>query len=94
VSFRCDDRRYCEFNDIIEAIAKLDADVTSVESSRSEMELLDAFRAFKHPSEVGPGIWDIHSTPRTIDRRNHQPAGESTSSLAQEANLGEPRLRT
>jgi 5-methyltetrahydropteroyltriglutamate--homocysteine methyltransferase len=52
---------YCEFNDIIEAIAELDADVISIESSRSEMELLKAFQAFKYPNDVGPGIWDIHS---------------------------------
>jgi 5-methyltetrahydropteroyltriglutamate--homocysteine methyltransferase len=52
---------YCEFNDIIQAIAELDADVISIESSRSEMELLEAFRTFKYPNEVGPGIWDIHS---------------------------------
>jgi 5-methyltetrahydropteroyltriglutamate--homocysteine methyltransferase len=52
---------YCEFNDIIEAIAELDADVISIESSRSEMELLEAFRTFKYPNDVGPGVWDIHS---------------------------------
>jgi len=52
---------YCEFNDIIQAIAELDADVISIESSRSEMELLQAFRTFRYPNEVGPGIWDIHS---------------------------------
>lgn len=52
---------YCEFNDIIQAIAELDADVISIESSRSEMELLEAFHTFKYPNEVGPGIWDIHS---------------------------------
>lgn len=52
---------YCEFNDIIEAIAELDADVISIESSRSEMELLEAFRTFKYPNEVGPGLYDIHS---------------------------------
>jgi 5-methyltetrahydropteroyltriglutamate--homocysteine methyltransferase len=52
---------YCEFNEIIEAIAELDADVISIESSRSEMELLEAFRTFKYPNEVGPGIYDIHS---------------------------------
>jgi 5-methyltetrahydropteroyltriglutamate--homocysteine methyltransferase len=52
---------YCEFNDIIEAIAALDADVISIESSRSEMELLEAFQTFKYPSEVGPGVYDIHS---------------------------------
>jgi len=52
---------YCEFKDIIEAIAELDADVISIESSRSEMDLLEAFRTFKYPNEVGPGVWDIHS---------------------------------
>jgi len=52
---------YCEFNDVIKAIAALDADVISIESSRSEMELLEAFRTFKYPNEVGPGVWDIHS---------------------------------
>jgi 5-methyltetrahydropteroyltriglutamate--homocysteine methyltransferase len=52
---------YCEFNDIIEAIAELDADVISIESSRSEMDLLEAFRTFKYPNDVGPGVWDIHS---------------------------------
>ena len=52
---------YCEFNDIIEAIAELDADVISIESSRSNMELLDAFREFKYPNNVGPGVYDVHS---------------------------------
>jgi 5-methyltetrahydropteroyltriglutamate--homocysteine methyltransferase len=52
---------YCEFNDILPAIAELDADVISIESSRSNMDLLDAFREFKYPNEVGPGIYDIHS---------------------------------
>eukprot|EP00190_Bangiopsis_sp_CCMP1999_P007480 CAMPEP_0198725618 /NCGR_PEP_ID=MMETSP1475-20131203/2898_1 /TAXON_ID= ORGANISM="Unidentified sp., Strain CCMP1999" /NCGR_SAMPLE_ID=MMETSP1475 /ASSEMBLY_ACC=CAM_ASM_001111 /LENGTH=778 /DNA_ID=CAMNT_0044487421 /DNA_START=185 /DNA_END=2521 /DNA_ORIENTATION=- len=52
---------YSEFNDIIEAIAALDADVISIETSRSQMELLDAFCRFKYPSEIGPGVYDIHS---------------------------------
>ena len=52
---------YCEFNDIIESIAALDADVISIEASRSNMELLEAFVAFRYPNEVGPGVWDIHS---------------------------------
>ncbi|HEX7026961.1 MAG TPA: 5-methyltetrahydropteroyltriglutamate--homocysteine S-methyltransferase [Gammaproteobacteria bacterium] len=55
---------YAEFNDIIEAIAALDADVITIETSRSRMELLEAFRAFKYPNEIGPGVYDIHS-PRT-----------------------------
>ena len=52
---------YSEFNDIIESIAALDADVISIETSRSDMELLNAFVKFKYPSEIGPGVYDIHS---------------------------------
>lgn len=52
---------YCEFNDIIEAIAALDVDVISFESSRSNMELLRAFTDFRFPAAVGPGVWDVHS---------------------------------
>ena len=56
---------YAEFNDIIEAVAELDADVISIETSRSQMELLDAFVDFKYPNEIGPGVYDIHS-PRVV----------------------------
>jgi 5-methyltetrahydropteroyltriglutamate--homocysteine methyltransferase len=52
---------YSEFNDIIEAIAALDADVITIETSRSNMELLGAFVNFKYPNEIGPGVYDIHS---------------------------------
>ncbi|HWG74838.1 MAG TPA: 5-methyltetrahydropteroyltriglutamate--homocysteine S-methyltransferase [Acidimicrobiales bacterium] len=52
---------YGEFNDIIESIAAFDADVISIEASRSKMELLAAFTDFEYPNEIGPGIWDIHS---------------------------------
>ena len=52
---------YSEFNDIIEAIAALDADVISIETSRSQMELLDAFVHYNYPNEIGPGVYDIHS---------------------------------
>ncbi len=52
---------YGEFNDIMEAIAALDADVISIETSRSQMELLDGFSEFKYPNEIGPGVYDIHS---------------------------------
>jgi 5-methyltetrahydropteroyltriglutamate--homocysteine methyltransferase len=52
---------YSEFNEIIESIAAMDADVISIEASRSKMELLEAFGQFEYPNEVGPGIWDIHS---------------------------------
>jgi 5-methyltetrahydropteroyltriglutamate--homocysteine methyltransferase len=52
---------YSEFNDIIQAIADMDADVITIECSRSQMELLDAFADFKYPNEIGPGVYDIHS---------------------------------
>ena len=52
---------YSEFNDIIEAIAAMDADVITIETSRSDMELLDVFDAFHYPNEIGPGVYDIHS---------------------------------
>jgi len=52
---------YSEFNDIIAQIAGMDADVITIETSRSDMELLDAFDDFKYPNEIGPGVYDIHS---------------------------------
>lgn len=52
---------YSEFNDIIEHIASLDADVITIETSRSDMELLRAFGEFDYPNEIGPGVYDIHS---------------------------------
>ncbi len=52
---------YSEFNDIMEHIAKMDADVITIETSRSQMELLEAFAKFKYPNEIGPGVYDIHS---------------------------------
>ncbi|MDB5955875.1 5-methyltetrahydropteroyltriglutamate--homocysteine S-methyltransferase [Ramlibacter sp.] len=52
---------YSEFNDIIASIAEMDADVITIETSRSNMELLDAFDNFKYPNEIGPGVYDIHS---------------------------------
>ena len=52
---------YSEFNDIIASIAEMDADVITIETSRSDMELLDAFDHFKYPNEIGPGVYDIHS---------------------------------
>jgi 5-methyltetrahydropteroyltriglutamate--homocysteine methyltransferase len=52
---------YSEFNDIMEHIAKMDADVITIETSRSQMELLEAFARFKYPNEIGPGVYDIHS---------------------------------
>lgn len=52
---------YSEFNDIIEAIAAMDADVITIETSRSNMELLGAFEDFHYPNDIGPGVYDIHS---------------------------------
>lgn len=52
---------YSEFNDIIEHIAAMDADVITMECSRSQMELLEAFADFEYPNEIGPGVYDIHS---------------------------------
>lgn len=52
---------YSEFNDIIDSITAMDADVITIETSRSQMELLEAFAAFKYPNDIGPGVYDIHS---------------------------------
>ncbi len=52
---------YSEFNDIIASIADMDADVITIETSRSDMELLDVFDEFRYPNEIGPGVYDIHS---------------------------------
>ncbi|KAB1493624.1 5-methyltetrahydropteroyltriglutamate--homocysteine S-methyltransferase [Serratia proteamaculans] len=52
---------YCEFNDIMDSIAALDADVITIETSRSDMDLLEAFKEFEYPNEIGPGVYDIHS---------------------------------
>jgi 5-methyltetrahydropteroyltriglutamate--homocysteine methyltransferase len=68
---------YSEFNDIIASIADMDADVISIESARSKMELLDAFRRFRYPNEIGPGVYDIHS-PRV-------PAAEEIEGLLERA---------
>ncbi|MCY1284760.1 5-methyltetrahydropteroyltriglutamate--homocysteine methyltransferase [compost metagenome] len=68
---------YSEFNDVIESIAAMDADVITIETSRSDMELLDAFEAFAYPNEIGPGVYDIHS-PRV-------PASEEMAKLLRKA---------
>lgn len=56
---------YAEFEDILEAITAMDADVITLENARSDSELLQAFKNFSYPNAIGPGIWDIHS-PRTV----------------------------
>jgi 5-methyltetrahydropteroyltriglutamate--homocysteine methyltransferase len=68
---------YSEFNDIIADIAAMDADVITIETSRSQMELLEAFAEFKYPNEIGPGVYDIHS-PRV-------PAVEEMTALLDKA---------
>ncbi|ANN80561.1 5-methyltetrahydropteroyltriglutamate--homocysteine S-methyltransferase [Bordetella flabilis] len=57
---------YAEFNDIIESIAAMDADVITIETSRSNMELLKAFEEYRYPNDIGPGVYDIH-TPNVPD---------------------------
>jgi 5-methyltetrahydropteroyltriglutamate--homocysteine methyltransferase len=52
---------YSEFNDVIRVIAQMDADAISIESARSGSELLEAFKEYKYPNEIGPGVYDIHS---------------------------------
>jgi 5-methyltetrahydropteroyltriglutamate--homocysteine methyltransferase len=75
---------YSEFNDIIEAIATMDADVVSIEASRSKMDLLNAFAQFQYPNEIGPGVYDIHS-PRV-------PSEDEMSQLIRKAFLAiDPR---
>lgn len=71
---------YCEFNDIIDSIASLDADVISMEASRSQMDLLEAFHDFKYPNGIGPGVWDIHS-PRVPDETEMVSLLERASNL-------------
>ncbi|WBU53354.1 5-methyltetrahydropteroyltriglutamate--homocysteine S-methyltransferase [Paracoccus sp. SCSIO 75233] len=68
---------YSEFNDIIGSIAAMDADVISIETSRSDMELLRVFADFDYPNDIGPGIWDIHA-PRV-------PSGQEMTGLLQKA---------
>jgi 5-methyltetrahydropteroyltriglutamate--homocysteine methyltransferase len=58
---------YSEFNDIIDVVSTMDADVISIETSRSHMELLDAFTRSHYPADIGPGVYDIHS-PRVPTR--------------------------
>jgi 5-methyltetrahydropteroyltriglutamate--homocysteine methyltransferase len=68
---------YSEFNHILEAVAALDADVISIETARSNMELLAAFRDCKYPNEIGPGVYDIHSP--------HIPTTQSMQTLLEKA---------
>ncbi|WP_339727757.1 5-methyltetrahydropteroyltriglutamate--homocysteine S-methyltransferase [Maribacter stanieri] len=77
---------YAEFNDIIESIAKMDADVITIETSRSEMELLKAFVDFKYPNEIGPGVYDIHS-PRIPSQEEMEHLLDKASNLLPSGNV-------
>ncbi|MBW8192123.1 5-methyltetrahydropteroyltriglutamate--homocysteine S-methyltransferase [Neiella marina] len=76
---------YCEFDDVIEAIAKLDADVISIEASRSSMTLLDSFTEFKYPNAIGLGLYDIHSpnVPDVETMADHLNTAKQTFPLEQ-----------
>jgi len=76
---------YSDFNDIIASIAAMDADVITIETSRSDMELLDVFESFAYPNEIGPGVYDIHSP--------NAPTVEHISSLMQQASQRIPAER-
>ncbi|MBC8770083.1 5-methyltetrahydropteroyltriglutamate--homocysteine S-methyltransferase [Arenibacter sp. BSSL-BM3] len=75
---------YSEFNDIIKNIADMDADVITIETSRSEMELLDAFVKFKYPNEIGPGVYDIHSARIPTEKEMELLLLKATELLPQE----------
>jgi len=74
---------YSEFNDIIAAIGAMDADVISIETARSKMELLNAFAGYAYPAEIGPGVYDIHS-----------PRVPSVDEMAQLLTAAQARLST
>ncbi|PCJ97734.1 MAG: 5-methyltetrahydropteroyltriglutamate--homocysteine S-methyltransferase [Flavobacteriaceae bacterium] len=77
---------YSEFNDIIQNIADMDADVITIECSRSQMELLDVFSEFNYPNEIGPGVYDIHS-PRVPSKNEMLALLEKASKLIPKENL-------
>lgn len=77
---------YSEFNDIIQNIADMDADVITIECSRSQMELLDAFVEFNYPNEIGPGVYDIHS-PRVPSKEEMVQLMEKAKAVIPAGNL-------
>ncbi len=77
---------YSEFNDIIESISALDADVITIECSRSQMELLDVFGEYKYPNDIGPGLYDIHS-PRVPTEKEMTDLLEKASKLIPDGNI-------
>jgi 5-methyltetrahydropteroyltriglutamate--homocysteine methyltransferase len=77
---------YAEFNDILPQIAAMDADVITIETSRSDMELLNGFGQFRYPNEIGPGVYDIHS-PRVPDQQEMVRLLQKASAVIPPANL-------
>jgi 5-methyltetrahydropteroyltriglutamate--homocysteine methyltransferase len=77
---------YAEFNDILPQIAAMDADVITIETSRSDMELLNGFGRFRYPNEIGPGVYDIHS-PRVPDQQEMVRLLQKASAVIPPANL-------
>ncbi|CAN7199978.1 5-methyltetrahydropteroyltriglutamate--homocysteine S-methyltransferase [Duganella sp. LjRoot269] len=77
---------YAEFNDILPQIAAMDADVITIETSRSDMELLNGFGQFRYPNEIGPGVYDIHS-PRVPDQAEMVRLLQKASAVIPPANL-------
>jgi 5-methyltetrahydropteroyltriglutamate--homocysteine methyltransferase len=77
---------YAEFNDILPQIAAMDADVITIETSRSDMELLNGFGQFRYPNEIGPGVYDIHS-PRVPGQQEMVRLLHKASAVIPPANL-------
>lgn len=75
---------YAEFGDILDAVAAMDADVLSIETSRSQMELLDDFDKFRYPNDVGPGVYDIHSPRLPTQREIEELLGRAAEVLPPE----------
>jgi 5-methyltetrahydropteroyltriglutamate--homocysteine methyltransferase len=78
---------YSEFNDMLPASADLDADVITMETSRSQMELLEAFAGFQYPNQIGPGVYDIHS-PRVPPWPKWRPCSPEPTASFRPATFG------
>jgi len=63
---------YSEFNDVLQVIERMDADVISIENARSGSELLQGFEQYKYPNEIGPGVYDIPFAARAVDGGDHR----------------------
>ena len=77
---------YCEFNDVLRVIERMDADVISIENARSGSELLQGFEQYKYPNEIGPGVYDIHS-PRVPSTTEISSALRSMSRVLDDAQI-------